>query len=547
MADSGGVGLAVGVLAVLALSPAAAASADIIEPAAHVTIETAEATAISIDGMRVLGSVELLADGTVINEVPIESYVAGVAEMPSRWPIEALKAQAVAARTYAWWSILHAEHGEADICDSSACQVYRGADVVDDGGDRWARAVEETRSEVLVDDAGSPILARYFSTSGGRTYANEDVFPSTGTHPALRAIDDPYDAASPYHRWEVRFSRAEFDDILSRGERLSNVVPIADVSRVGGVDEHGAVIAVTGENGGEVELSALELRDFISRVAPERFPGRFPSARSDGLVELPSTLPSSRFAVDVSPQEVVFHGRGWGHGVGLGQYGARGRARQGASYTEILAAYYGGVAPSVSDELPEDVRVALGTSGEVVVRPESAFTIEADGVVVVDHALGGWRFDHDGTRWRISAPAEHGKTLKVDATRIVSSGVHRRVPFVVEAGVNKPAQLRLEVVDDAGQTVFVRDLGVVDPGRHAAAWGYVDLSGEPVRAGEYRLAMTASDADTTRSAAPVTVTVDPTDGPRRGPLRSNARSILTALAASVAAVSCLVVVRKVRA
>jgi SpoIID/LytB domain protein len=255
---------------------------------------------ISVDGTRYHDTIELAADGQVINELGMERYVAGVAEMPSRWPLEALKAQAVAARTYAWWSAERGVHDGFDICATTACQVFRGAEVVLDGGERWAEAVAATGGEVLQRPDGAPILARYFSTSGGRTYANEDVFPSTGPSPYLVAIDDPFDAVSPYHRWQVRFSREEFDEILSRGERLAATVPVAEVARTGAVDDVQARFRVSGLDGTVVEVGAVELRQFLSLVAPERFGDRFPTRRADGLRPLPTTVPSSRFTVEIT-------------------------------------------------------------------------------------------------------------------------------------------------------------------------------------------------------------------------------------------------------
>jgi stage II sporulation protein D len=362
---------------ILAGPPPVAAAVDggTVTLTGEVRIEVDDDAVLDIDDARTVhGSLRLDTTGRVVNDVAMEEYVAGVAEMPSRWPRQALKAQAVAARTYAWWSAEHAAHDGADICATTACQVYAGAGVVADDGERWAEAVAATRGEVLVTDEGGPALARYFSTSGGRTYDNEEVFPSTGPRSYLTGIEDPYDAVSPYHRWQVRFTREEFDEVLGAGERLAAVTPVVDVRRVGAVDDHHATVVVTGA-GDEVEVTALELRDFVSRVAPGRFADRFPSARADGLRRLPSTLPSSRYAVAVTDDEVVFEGQGWGHGVGMGQYGARGRALDGHDHTEILTAYYRGLRPQVHDGVPERIRVHLDDVGsEFTVRADAPFT-----------------------------------------------------------------------------------------------------------------------------------------------------------------------------
>jgi stage II sporulation protein D len=319
-----------------------AAYADELGPAAIVRFEAADGDQLQLHGRgRFAGALELRADdpAIVVNELGLEDYLAGIDEMPSRWHPEALRAQAIAARTYAWYSIGQDSFDGYDVCATTACQVYRGigATLDADRGDAWLEAVADTAGQVLLHE-DRPILARYFSTSGGHTVANEVAFPSSGPRPYLVGVEDPYDAASPYHRWTATFTRDEFDTILGRGDSLSAVVPIAELTRVGDVDDPGATIRVTGQDGHAVEVGAREFREFVSRVAPDSFPDRFPGRRADGLRGLPSTVPSSRFDPEVTDDEVVLHGRGFGHAVGLGQYGANARARDGQDHPEILAA-----------------------------------------------------------------------------------------------------------------------------------------------------------------------------------------------------------------
>ncbi len=163
-----------------------------------------------------------------------------------------------------------------------------------------------------------------------------------GGLPTLRAAartwsgsTTPDDAVSPYHRWEVTFSREEFDAILGRGETLAPPCPSPSVERLGPVDEPGADLRVTGTDGTEVVVDSVDLRSFVSSVAPSLYPDRFPTARADGLRPLPTTLPSSRFEVAVGDDEVVVSGRGWGHG---GRHGAvrspwSGRGRRRPTWT----------------------------------------------------------------------------------------------------------------------------------------------------------------------------------------------------------------------
>ncbi len=511
-----------------------------------------EGVLIGIDGVRYHDTVELAADGQVINELDVERYVAGVAEMPGRWPLEALKAQAVAARTYAWWSAVHGAHAGFDLCATTACQVFRGAEVVLDGGQRWEEAVAATAGEVLIGPDGGPILARYFSTSGGRTYANEEVFPTSGSRPYLVAIDDPYDAVSPYHRWRVVFTREEFDEVLSRGERLVATVPVAEVARTGDVDDVTAAFRVTGRDGTVVEVGAVELRDFVSLVAPARFPDRFPSRRADGLRPLPSTVPSSRFTVDVRDDEVMLEGRGWGHGVGMGQYGARGRAEDGADHLAILAAYYGGLQPTRPAELPERIRVGLGQREEVMLSADDVVTIvDARGEVVVERALGPWTASRGPGGWRLTPPADHERELEVGPTRPVPALTRDGEAVTVEAEVNKHVLLRLEVADEAGQAVTTRHLGVAEPGLHAATWRLTDDDGAPVPAGTYRLVLTGEDGAGRSAGTATEVTIaqpaPPAEGsgpnlPRIAP--SGIMLAASAIVGLVLVVSLLLIVRR---
>jgi SpoIID/LytB domain protein len=461
-------------------------------------------------GRRYLDTIELVArDGgvTAVNELSIEDYVAGVAEMPSRWPMEALKAQAVAARTYAWHSMGSTAFDGYDLCATVACQVFLGADrVLDEStGERWKQAVDDTAGEVLLHDGG-PILARYFSTSGGRTYANEEVFPSSGPRPYLQAIEDPDDAASPYHRWTVRFTREEWDEVLAQGDTLGATVPIADVERLGAVDDPGASVQVTGEDGTVVEVGARDLREFLSRVAPQRHPDRFPGLREDRLRRLPATVPSSRFEVEVTDDEVVLHGQGWGHGVGLGQYGARGRAERGETYEEILAAYYAGLEPTTTPDLPDRIRVGFEVADELTVTADHPARIVADGEVVVERTFGRWVVTRADGGFRLTPPPEDTSELEVATTR-TAEGVPTGDAVVVETQVNKPVLLRLEVTDPDGGRVLQRELGVAEAGSHAATWRFRDEDGAAVPPGTYRVALVAEDAAGATGGAPVDIEV----------------------------------------
>ena len=159
------------------------------------------------------GSIEVSVDGggvTSINQVDTDSYIRGVVagEMPSSWPLEALKVQAVAARTYALAT--RTTSGAFDQYPDTRSQVYRG---VTGESVRSDAAVSDTAGQI-VTYGGVPAVTYYFSTSGGHTENVEFSFVGSLSKPWLVGVPDPYDTQSPYHRWTVRFSAATMDRAL---------------------------------------------------------------------------------------------------------------------------------------------------------------------------------------------------------------------------------------------------------------------------------------------------------------------------------------------
>jgi stage II sporulation protein D len=159
------------------------------------------------------GSIEVSLDSggvTAINVIDIDSYIRGVVagEMPSSWPLEALKVQAVAARTYALAT--RKTSGTFDLYPDTRSQVYRG---VTGESVRSDAAVARTAGRIVTYD-GIPAVTYYFSTSGGHTENVEFSFVGSLSKPWLVGVPDPYDTQSPYHRWKVRFSAAKLDRLL---------------------------------------------------------------------------------------------------------------------------------------------------------------------------------------------------------------------------------------------------------------------------------------------------------------------------------------------
>jgi stage II sporulation protein D len=512
-------GVTLGVLAVpLVLHAPPASAEEGVRVASGLRFTAPDEALIEVSGIpnarRFLDTLELLPRRggiEVVNELGFDAYLYGLAEVPQSWPEAVLDAQVIAARTYAWRSVQRGAFRDSDICATVACQVFRGAEILlGTNGDRWRDAVDRTSGQVLLFE-GEPILARYFSTSGGRTYANEEVFTSSGPFPYLRAIADPYDAMSPLHRWEVRFTRDEFDAILAEGRTLNAVVPVARIERLGPVDDPTVEVRLTGEDGRSVTLRAIVLRDFLSSRAVQLFPDRFPPLRSDGLRPLPSTIPTTRYDIELTPDAVVIHGLGWGHGVGMGQWGAHARALEGQSAEEILAAYYDGLTPVVDPALPSRIRAGMGAArrdedGSVEVRLTTPTRVATLGGTTFGPSLGTWRISTSGGALRVVRPAGEDAPLRVSATTTVpgvSWGPGVTIGSLhpgdvdstdLRAEVSRPGTLRLEVTEGAERVVLTRDLGLVEQGRHEVRWFHDGDGVERVPAGSYRARLVVTDA-----------------------------------------------------
>ncbi|MFW5947034.1 MAG: SpoIID/LytB domain-containing protein [Gemmatimonadota bacterium] len=289
---------------------------------------------VAVDGTGYRGAV-LLRPGetgvTAVNLLDLESYLLGVVplEIGTGRPaeeLEAVKAQAIAARTYAVRQLGRREALGFDYHGSVLDQAYGGADAEDPAA---TRAVAETRGMILTHD-GEPIEAYYHSTCGGRTAAPDEVWGGT-PRPYLRSVPDErpdggwYCEASSRFRWTEEWDEAALLASLSEGLGPVAVVEALEVTERSASGRAEALVVRTGN--GERRVHG----DAIRRVLrPE--PGRM----------LNSTL------IELEPRGgdrvtgLTVHGRGWGHGVGMCQTGALGRARAGQSYREILSTYYPG-------------------------------------------------------------------------------------------------------------------------------------------------------------------------------------------------------------
>ena len=266
-------------------------------------------------------------NGDTVEEMDLGTYLVGVvrAEMPASFEPEALKAQAVAARTYTLYKIqTGGNHGdEADICtDSTCCQAYIAEDRAREnwGEDADANeakietAVRDTDGETILYN-GTPILAVFHSSSAGQTRAAGEVWVSDLPYLQAVASPEPGDAIPNY------YSRAEFTAEEFR-EKVAAALPEADLSgdmdtwlKNPVTDTAGSVETV--ELGG-VTVKGSTVRSILG-------------------------LRSACFEWEVQEGTLVFFVTGFGHGVGMSQYGANQMAAEGADYREILTHYYTGV------------------------------------------------------------------------------------------------------------------------------------------------------------------------------------------------------------
>jgi stage II sporulation protein D len=279
----------------------------------------------------------------LVNTVPLETYVAGV--VASEYTLddtEGMKAMAVVARTYALRGAA-ASTESYDHVDHVRSQVYRGVASITPAA---RSAVEATRGEVLTYD-GRVIQAVYSSSSGGHTANNEDVWDADEELPYLRGKRDPYDTASPHDDWRATVSRPALLRALSRhyGFNVDGFL-LGDRSADGRVE----TIELLGGTGTQ-EVSSNDFRLAVNRGVSG--------------VNLKSTMFDARRSGD----RYVFEGRGFGHGVGLSQWGAHEMARRGFGYHDILAFYYTDVAITQLDEA-EDMPIAPATPIASTSAPE---------------------------------------------------------------------------------------------------------------------------------------------------------------------------------
>ncbi|WP_319022569.1 stage II sporulation protein D [Oceanobacillus oncorhynchi] len=250
-----------------------------------------------------------------VENVPVEQYVAGVvsSEMPAEFEMEALKAQAIAARTFTVNFLLNGEKNDSyDLTDSTQHQVYKSEQELQE---QWGaeyhekmnkinQAVKETEGQIITYNS-APITASFFSTSNGYTENSEDYWEGEVAY--LRSVESPWDQESPEFSQQTTLTVAEVSEALEIPLQDDKAIPMeinhTDSGRV-------AEITVAG-----TAFTGPEFRDKLG-------------------------LRSSDFTIEQSDSHLIFTTQGYGHGVGMSQYGANGMAAEGKNYEEIIHHYY---------------------------------------------------------------------------------------------------------------------------------------------------------------------------------------------------------------
>jgi stage II sporulation protein D len=286
---------------------------------------------ITIEGKRYYGNL-LIEDGYVINILPIDIYTAGVlkGEVPTSWPLEVLKAQAVASRTYAYMSVMGKTDELFHAGDTELYQRY----VFGETNRAVEEAVRNTKDEILLY-RDEPIEVFFHSCSGGRTEASRDVFQKD--LPYLRSVPDPFCARNERFIWTYTATAGMIGGALVREgvveQQKGSVRDIRIRSKTGS----GRVREFTVQ---------FDKRESVS-VAGNRL-----------RLALDSKSFKSLLITGIERQKrdgelvFTFHGKGYGHGVGMSQWGAKAMADEGFSYREILSHYY----PGTRIGMPWDIR-----------------------------------------------------------------------------------------------------------------------------------------------------------------------------------------------
>ena len=269
---------------------------------------------------RYRGAIDIIQDPkgtlTIVNRVDLEDYIKGVLyhEISHRWPMEVLKAQAVASRSYAMYQMKANAQRDFDVTSDIYSQVYGGKT-----GERYRTnlAVEYTHREILVYQ-GKILPAYFHATCGGYTEDVQELWKNVNMAP-LRGERCGFCLVSPHYWWQKNYRSKDIQDKLNAaGYKIGLIKDISVVDR----DRSGRIrlVQLTGRDGEKITLPGKDFRQIIG----------------------PNDIRSNNYRIEMKGYYFDLVGKGWGHGVGLCQWGAYGMALQRYTCREILSQYYPG-------------------------------------------------------------------------------------------------------------------------------------------------------------------------------------------------------------
>ncbi|SDQ13595.1 stage II sporulation protein D [Virgibacillus subterraneus] len=265
------------------------------------------------------------ANSDTVEDVPLETYVSRVvaSEMPAKFEVEALKAQALAARTFIVNHLMQQGNSDAsDVTDTIYDQVYHNEkELREEWGSDYSwkinkikKAVSETSGEILTYN-NAPIQIAFFSTSNGYTENSEDYWENEV--PYLRSVKSPWDKNSPKFLDQKIFTMQEVESLLGvdlpNNDKLTMEITRTESNRVDKL-----------------------------KIADQTYSGR--------KIREELELKSSDFSIEQKNNHLIFKTKGFGHGIGMSQYGANGMAKEGKNYKEIVKYYYKGIEVNPLDE-----------------------------------------------------------------------------------------------------------------------------------------------------------------------------------------------------
>lgn len=250
-----------------------------------------------------------------INKLDIEKYLYGVLhhEVAPWWPMEALKAQAVAARTYAYYQAQVMKASEYDVKSGTSSQMYGGSTTE---RYRTKKAVDYTKGEILTFE-GKVFPAYFHATCAGITAGAQELW-NIHLEPIAGGAHCGYCHISPHYYWQAKVPLSVIEEKLKQYNR-----PVGQVLKVEPITQTPSGRVGSLKITGTLQEAVIAAKDFRIWIGG-------------------NVMKSTAFTVEVKEDFVEFHGKGWGHGVGLCQWGALGQSLLGHSYEKILKFYYPG-------------------------------------------------------------------------------------------------------------------------------------------------------------------------------------------------------------